>query len=74
MYRTKNFVEKFGKWTFGRSWLGQKDGQAGRSLDMVQKVFGIREAKNGTETDELLQTVTDGHQRMWQNNEEKSNS
>ena len=25
---------------------------------MVQKVFGICEAKNGTETDELLQTGT----------------
>ena len=34
-------------------------------LMMVQKVFGIREAKNGTETDELLQTGTDGHQRVW---------
>ena len=33
----------------------QKNGQTGRSPDMVQKVFGIREAKNGTETDELLQ-------------------
>ena len=37
---------------------------------MVQKVFGIREAKNGTETDELLQTGTDGYQRVWQNVEE----
>ena len=27
----------------------------------------IREAKNGTDTDELLQTRTDGHQRIWQN-------
>ena len=27
---------------------------------MVQKVFGICEAKNGTETSELLQTRTDG--------------
>ena len=33
---------------------------------MVQKVFGIHEAKTGTETDELLQTGTDGHQRVWQ--------
>ena len=30
---------------------------------MVQKVFGICEAKNGTKTNELLQTGTDGHQR-----------
>ena len=28
---------------------------------MVQKVFGIREAKNGTETDERLQAGADGH-------------
>ena len=43
-------------------------------LDMVQKVFGVREAKNGTETDELLQTGTDGHQRIWHNVEENSNA
>ena len=41
---------------------------------MVQKVFGICEAKNGTETDELLQTGTKGHQRIWQNDEKNSNS
>ena len=41
----------------GRSRLGQKSGQVGRSFDMVQKVFGIcEEAKNGTKTNELLQT------------------
>ena len=28
----------------------------------------------GSETDELLQTGTDGHQRMWQNVEDNSNS
>ena len=33
---------------------------------MVQKVFGIRGAKNGIETDELLQTAIEGHQRIWQ--------
>ena len=33
---------------------------------MVQKVLGTCEAKNGTETDELPQTGTDGHQRSWQ--------
>ena len=32
---------------------------------MVQKVFGICEAKNGTETDELLQVGTGGHWRAW---------
>ena len=41
---------------------------------MVQQVFGIWEAKNGTETDELLQTGTDGDQRIWQNAEKNSNS
>ena len=61
------------KTTFGRSRPGQKDGQAGRRPDMVQKVFGICEAKNGTETCELLQTGTDGHQRVWQHVEENSN-
>ena len=41
---------------------------------MVQKVFGICEAKNVTETHELLQTGTDGHQRIWQHAEENPNS
>ena len=41
----------------------------GESLDMVQKVFRIREAKNGTKAGNLLQTRTDGHQRIWQNEE-----
>ena len=40
---------------------------------MVQRVFGIREAKNGAETNELLQAGTDGCQRTWQNVEENSN-
>ena len=44
----------------------QKNGQTGRSPDIVQKVFGICEAKNGTETNELLQTGTNGHQRLGQ--------
>ena len=41
---------------------------------MVQKVFGICEAKNGTKTNELLQTRTDGHQRIRQNDEKNPNS
>ena len=50
--------------------VGRMDRQ--RGSDMVQKVFEIREAKNGTETDELLQTGTDGHQRNLQSVEEDS--
>ena len=37
----------------------------GEDLTWCRKEFWIREAKNGTETDELLQTGTDGHQRVW---------
>ena len=77
MNRTKIIVKKFGKMektASGRSRPGQKNGQAGRVSDMVQKVFGICEAKNGTETDDLLQTGTDGHQRIWQDVEENSNT
>ena len=40
---------------------------------MVQKVFGMCEAKNGTEANELQQAGTDGHQRIWQNAEKNSN-
>ena len=37
---------------------------------MMQKVFGICEAKNETETDELLQAGADGHERVWQTADE----
>ena len=56
---TKILVEKIGQMeeaSSGRSLPGQKNGQAGRSFDMAQEVFGICEAKNGTKTNELLQT------------------
>ena len=45
-------------------------GQAGKGPDMVHKVFGLREPKNGTETTELLQAGTDGYPRVRQNAEE----
>ena len=57
MYRTKILVTKLGKvvkTTFGRPRLGKNNGQAWRGVDMVQKVFGISETKNGTEACELL--------------------
>ena len=40
---------------------------------MVQTLFGIREAKNGTETDKLQQTGTDGHKKIQHNDEENPN-
>ena len=39
---------------------------------MAQNVFGMREAKNGTKADELLQIGTDEHPRVWQHVEEDS--
>ena len=48
-----------GKW--GRRLLGGHD-------------FGICEAKNGTEADELLQAGKDGHTGIWQHAEKNSNS
>ena len=44
------------------------------SYGAEKKVFSICEAKMATETNELLQTGTDGHQRIWQNAEKKSDS
>ena len=41
---------------------------------MVQKVFGIREARNGTKNDELLQAGASGHKRAWQDVETNSGS
>ena len=58
MYTTKIIVKKLEEngegaicevMTWSEEWTG-------RGSDMVQKVFGICEAKNGTETNELLQT------------------
>ena len=50
--------KRLGKWSSrhleGRDLVRRMDSQ--RSFDVVQKVFGICEAKNGTEIDKLLQT------------------
>ena len=70
MYRTKIFVGKFWKVekaTPGRPRFSKMCGQARRSSDMVQKVFGICEAKNGTEVNEVLQAGASGLQGVWQN-------
>ena len=53
---------------------GKCNGQSGRGSVMVLKVCGICEAKNGTETNELLQTGADGYPRIWQNAEKNSDS
>ena len=58
MYRVKIPVKTIGKMlkaTFGRPRYRKKNGQAGRSSDLVQKVLGLCEAENGTHIDELLQ-------------------
>ena len=52
----------------------KKNGQTGRSPDIVQKMLGVCEAKNGTKADELLDAGTDVHQRIWQNGERKLNT
>ena len=54
------------KASIGRSWFGQKNGQTGRSSDLVQKMFETCEAKNAAEIDELLQAGGSRHQRVWQ--------
>ena len=45
MHQTTSFANNFGemeKASFGRSWLGQKNGQIRRSPDMLHKMLGIR--------------------------------
>ena len=74
MYRTQVLVEKMENGESVTLEVMIWSGQMGRSPDMVQKVFGICDAKNGIETNELLQTRTDGHKGIWQNVEENSNS
>ena len=44
----------------------------GEVLIRFRKCSGVCEAKNGSETDELLQAGADGHQRVWQNVEDDS--
>ena len=41
-----------------------QSGQKGRDPDLVQKMLRLREAKNGTEIDELLQARASGHKRV----------
>ena len=55
MYWTKipvKKLEKMGMTPSGRSRPRQKNGWTGRGVNMVQKVFGIRETKNGKEWDQ----------------------
>ena len=47
-------IREMAKAPSGRTRLGQKNGQTGRGINMVQKVFWIREAKNGTKAGELV--------------------
>ena len=50
--------KEFGKMeqaAYGRTRYGKKNGQAGRSIDLVQKMLGLCATKNGTKTDEPLQ-------------------
>ena len=51
---------------------GQKNGQTGRSSNLMQEMFGVCEAKNGTKIDELLQVGASRYPRAWQNVEENS--
>ena len=77
MYRTKILVGKCWevvKATFGRTRYGEKNGQAGRSFDLVQRMFGLCETENGTEIDELLQVGASGHKRARQDVKTNSGS
>ena len=44
-------------------------GQKRRGIEMAQEMLGIREAENGTKASEQLWTITNGHHRIWQNDE-----
>ena len=55
------------KATYGRTRYGQKNGLAGRSFDLVQKMVGLCTTENGTKNDELLQAGASGHKRAWKN-------
>ena len=72
MYRAEILGNMFGKMekaTLRETRNCKKNGQAGRSFDLVQKLFGLRTAEHGTLTDELLQAEqvgTKGHGKMLQ--------
>ena len=66
----KYLSKSFGKWR--RRHLGVHDlvrrmDRQEEILILVQKMLRLREAKNGTETEELLQARASGHKRVWQN-------
>ena len=77
MYRAEILGKDFGKMvnaTYGRTRYGEKNGQAGRSFDLVQKMLGLRTKENEITIDELLQAGASGHNRAWQNVETNSGS
>ena len=74
MHRAKIPVKnggKMGKATSGRTRCGKNIRKAGRCLDLVQKMLGLCETKNGTKI-ELLHAGESRHKRVRQDVETNS--
>ena len=69
-----NNFGKMGKATYVRTRYGKKNGQAGRSFDVVQKMLRLCTTEDGTKTVELLQAGASGHKRAQQHVETNSGS
>ena len=70
MHRDKVLVKEFGEMEKATTWRprsGKKSGQAGRSVDLVQKMLGLCETENGTEIVELSQAGAGWHKRAREN-------
>ena len=54
--------------------MGKKNGNTGRSVDLVQKMLGLCETEDGTKIDELLRAGASWHKRARQNVKTTSDS
>ena len=66
---SKCLSKNLGRWekaTYGRARCGKKNGQAGRSFDLVQNMLGLRTTENGTLTDDCCKLEPSGYQRVRQ--------
>ena len=67
-------IENWERWYVGGHDLVRRMDRQGEVLIWCWKCSGYARQKNGTETDELLQAGTNGHQRIWKNAEKNPDS
>ena len=68
------FLAEMEKASPGKSCFGKKSGQKSGDPDLVQKMLGLCEAKDGANIAELLQAQASGHRETWQDVKTNSGS